>query len=169
MELNDIDRWCIDQEYIGIENSVERNIKIFHDYRQTHSYDEYVQLVKDEHAAIEDVRPIAMVQDYLNSSTQVYHDGISIGEISMEDDKLQFTSYEGIGDNEYPVIYNVAMASMSQEEVVELYQNFDKYVIDGEYLLDKSRKNTIDDLYLRMIENCYELPKELQRSTVLDT
>ena len=160
--MNEVDRWCIDQEYVGIENTVERNIKIFHDYKQTHSYDDYVQLIKDEHADIDDVRSIVLVDDFLNSSTKVYHDGTMIGEIVLKGDSLQFMSYEGIGDDEYPVIDNSVSLGATTDEVIESYQKFDRYVIDGEYLLDRTRKNTIDELYLRMIRNNYGVPEKLQ-------
>ena len=162
MKLDDVDRWCIDQEYVGIENPVERNIKIFHDYKQTHSYDEYVQLVKDEHAETSDVRSIVLVDDFLNSSTQVYHDGTVIGRIVPNEDRLRFMSYEGIGDEEYPVIDNSVSLDTPADKIIEKYQQFDRYVVDGEYLLDKSRKNSIDDLYLRMIWNNYGVPEELR-------
>ena len=168
MKLDDVDRWCIDQEYVGIDNSVERNIKIFHDYKQTHSYNEYVRLIREEHPDTKEFRSIILVDDFPNSSTQVYHDGTLIGKIEPKGDKFQFTSYEGIGDREYPVISNSILDSCSRDEVIELYQRFDKYVIGGDYLLDKSRKNTIDDLYLRMIENRYGIPKKLQCPSIPD-
>ena len=160
--MNDIDRWCIDQDYSGIDSAAERNIKIFHDYKQSHPYEEYVQLVRDEHADATDVRPIVLVDDYLSSSTQVYYDGTMIGKIVPEGDSLQFMSYEGIGDEEYPVIDNSVSSDTPKDQIVEKYQKFDRYVIDGEYLLDKSRKNSIDDLYLRMIWNNYGVPEELR-------
>ena len=166
MKLDDVDRWCIDQEYVGIENSVERNIKILHDYKQTHLYDEYVKLVREEHADIDDVRPIALVGDFLNSSTQVYHDGTLIGKIEPQEDKFKFMSYEGIGDGEYPVIDNSVSSDTPGDQILEKYQQFDRYVIVGDYLLDKSMKNTIDDLYLRMIENRYGLSEKLQCPTL---
>lgn len=160
--MTDVEQWCIDQEYIGIENNAERSIKIFYDYKQSHSYDDYVKLVKEEHTDTADVRSLVFVDDFLNSLTQVYCDGTIVGEIVLKDDNLQFKSYEGIGDEEYPVIDNVPTTYSSQEEVVKSYQQFDRYVLDGEYLLDKSRKNTIDNLYLRMIRNSHELPQKLQ-------
>ena len=168
MKLDDVDRWCIDQEYVGIENSVERNIKIFHDYKQTHSYDDYVKLIKEEHSDTEEFRPIVLVDDLLNSSTQVYHDDTLIGKIEPRGDKFQFMSYEGIGDVEYPVIDNSVSSDTPTDQVVEKYQQFDRYVIDGEYLLDKSRKNSIDDLYLRMIRNHYGISTKLQCEVVLE-
>ena len=158
--MNEVDQWCIDQEYVGIENTVERNIKIFHDYKHSHSYDDYVKLVKDEHAEIADVRSIVLVDDFLNSLTKVYHNGTMIGKIVPENDNLKFMSYEGIGDDQYPVERTLLPSESEEETVLRTYQEFDKYVIDGEYLLDTSGSDTIDKLYLRMVRDHHGLFKK---------
>ena len=147
------EQFSIDQEYIGIGDPTERNIKIFHDYKQTHSYEDYAKLVRDEHFPDAEIRPLRFYNDYMSDETQVYYEGSVVGEILTHNDKLEFRSYEGIGDDRYPVIDLTVPIMTPKEEVVNRYQQFDKYVLDGDYLLDKS--TMIDELYIQMVRDSH--------------
>lgn len=157
--MTEVERWSIYQEYIGIEEISERNIKIFYDYSRSHSYEEYVTLVKDEHADDMPMRDI-ILEDKGGSIRVSCQDKV-VGEIIRHDNGIVLVSYEGIGDERYPAIFHCDEKNALECSLTDCYKKFDKYVLDGDYLLDRNGENTIDKLYLRFIRSNYGVPEKL--------
>ena len=151
--MTDTEEWCIKQEYVGINDFVERYIKIFYDYRKTHSREEYEKLVRDKHTGTRDDKLLEFIND--GDTTKVLYRNDTVGRIVCYDNEVELVSYSGIGDGKYPVVDRIPVGK-SFDELTEYYGLFDKYVLKGDYLLDTTKDNTINHLYLRFIRNNYD-------------